>query len=162
MMQYGPVSGNISATDRLLLDEEHARLEQFMNDMSDICENFFLHGNCLACNRSQVATCQGRLTSFFYDFLDLVAEHFENEENILRSSLTGGDGDERFFQHKNEHARLMHEINDLMRESLLLSHQGNPSAAIRRLDQKITEMFGAHANVFDAPILLLTQKDGDE
>lgn len=158
MLQPDQIFSELSAADRLLIDEEHARLEQFLNDLRDTCEKFGAQGNCYGCSRAQVATCQGRLTSFFYDFLDLVAEHFENEENVMRASLAAADDDEYFRQHRAEHARLMREVKSLMQESSVLSNQGNPSEAIRRLDRKIAEMFGVHAYAFDAPFLQATQE----
>ena len=157
MLQLDHIFSELSAADRLLIDEEHARLEQFLHDLRDTCENFGAQGDCYGCSRAQVATCQGRLTSFFYDFLDLVAEHFENEEKIMYVSLPAADDNEFFRQHQAEHARLMSEVKSLMRESSAQSNRGNPSEAIRQLDRKIAEMFGVHAHTFDAPFLQATQ-----
>ena len=143
----------LSAADRLLIDAEHARLEQFLSDLRDTCENFDLQGDCYGCSRAQVATCQGRLTSFFYDFLDLVTEHFENEENIMRNTLLAPEDESYFRLHQQEHARLLQEVRELMRESAVSSSQGNPSGAIRRLESKISELFGQHAHGFDSALL---------
>ena len=157
MLHLEHISGELSATDRQLIDGEHERLEQFLNDLRDTCENFGADGNCHACNRSQVATCKGRLTSFFYDFLDLVSQHFDNEETIIVGHLKAADEDEYFRRHHAEHARLMAELKILMRESSLQSHQDNPSAAIRGLEHKIAEMFGTHAHAFDGPFLRIME-----
>lgn len=153
MSQLDDVSNNLSPADRQIIDEEHERLEQFLHDLRDTCENFSAHGNCYHCSRAQVATCQGRLTSFFYDFLDLVAEHFENEERIMSNTLLIADDDQYFRQHQAEHARLIREVRELMYESAVFSNQGNPSEAIRRLFLKISEMFGEHAHAFDSAFL---------
>jgi hemerythrin len=157
MLHPDHVSSELSAEERLLLDEEHARLERFLADLRDTCENFSAEGDCFSCSRAQVATCQGRLNSFNYDFLDLVAEHFENEEAIMLNSLKAADEDVYFLRHRAEHVRLMTEVKDLMRESADLSRQGNPSEAIRRLERKVAEMFGDHAHVFDVPFLQVAQ-----
>ncbi|OIQ84430.1 hypothetical protein GALL_337400 [mine drainage metagenome] len=157
MLHPDHVSSELSAEERLLLDEEHARLERFLVDLRDTCENFSAQGDCFSCSRAQVATCQGRLNSFNYDFLDLVAAHFENEETIMLNSLKAADEDVYFICHRAEHARLMTEVKDLMRESAVLSRQGNPSEAIRNLERKVAEMFGDHAHVFDVPFLQITQ-----
>lgn len=150
MQQHDQNSNILSAGDRLLIDAEHARLEQFLCDLRDTCENFGAQGDCYRCSRTQVATCQGRLTSFFYDFLDLIAEHFENEEKIMRNTLPPVDEDQYFVRHQQEHARLVLEVRALMRESAEYSSQGNPSEAIRRLESKISELFGEHAHTFDS------------
>lgn len=143
----------LSAADRLLIDAEHARLEQFLCDLRDTCENFSTGGDCYSCSRAQVATCQGRLNSFFYDFLDLLVEHFENEENIMRNHLLTPEDESYFHLHQEEHARLIHEVRELMRESAVFSSQGNPSEAIRRLESKISELFGLHTDIFDSALL---------
>lgn len=158
MLQPDQISSELSAADRLLLDEEHIRLERFLKDLRDTCENFSAQGNCYSCSRTQVASCQGRLTSFFYDFLDLLAVHFENEEKIMRGSLKNADHDAYFRQHQAEHAKLIQEVKNLMQESFVFSQQGNPSEAIRRLDRKIVEMFGMHARVYDALFLQASQE----
>ncbi len=138
-----------SADDRLLIDAEHARLEQFLKDLRDTCENFGASGNCYGCSRVQVATCQGRLTSFFFDFLDLISEHFDNEERIMLDTLPPSEQDGYFLRHQAAHARLTREVREFMRESAVFSNQGNPSEAIRRLERKISELFGHHAHAFD-------------
>ncbi len=151
----------LSAADRQLIEAEHARLEQFLNDLRDTCEKYRSSGNCFGCDREQVATCQGRLTSFFFDFLDLIAEHFDNEERIMRDVLPSSDLEGYFHQHQAAHARLTREVRELMRESAIFSNQGNPSEAIRRLERKISELFGRHAHVFDDVFLGKAGHSGD-
>ena len=153
MQHYDQNPETLSTADRMLIDAEHARLEQFLCDLRDTCENFGAQGDCYRCSRAQVATCQGRLTSFFYDFLDLIAEHFENEEKIMLGSFPASGEDDEIARHQKEHARLMMEVKGLMRESAEFSSQGNPSEAIRRLEKKISELFGEHAHTFDSRFL---------
>ncbi len=143
----------IDPGDRALIDAEHARLEQFMLDLRDTCENFNKHGDCFQCTRAQVATCQGRVTSFFYDFMDLIAEHVENEEAIMRRMLIDADNDAHFRAHQVEHARLLRDVRELMRKASVHATQGNPSASIRLLFIKIAEMFGEHARQYDGEFL---------
>ena len=151
------IASVLSASERRMIDDEHARLEQFLKDLRDTCENFGASGNCYGCTRAQVATCQGRLASFFYDFLDLIAEHFENEEKIIQGMLKAADEDAYFLQHQAEHHRLIEEVRKLMRASSLMSQRGNPSEAIRQLEGFIAEMFSVHAHAYDGPFLLFTQ-----
>lgn len=153
MAQQLQQPGILPPAERSAIDEEHARLEQFLRDLRDTCENYNANGDCYRCSRTQVATCQGRLTSFFYDFLDLVSEHFENEEDIMRRNLLLFDEDQYFRMHQQEHARLLREVRELMRESGECSSKGNPSEAIRRLYRKISELFGEHAHRYDSAIM---------
>jgi hemerythrin len=143
----------LDPADRSMIDAEHLRLERFIQDLRETCQNFGANSNCYGCTRAQVATCQGRLASFFYDFLDLVTEHFENEETILRHQLPTIDEDQYFRLHQEAHERLIEEVKALMRESAVYSQQGNPSEAIHRLESKISVMFSHHASVFDDAFL---------
>jgi hemerythrin len=157
MLQPDQIASDLAASEQRLIDDEHARLEQFLTDLRDTCENFGANGNCYGCTRTQVATCQGRLSSFFYDFLDLVAEHFENEEKIILGTLKAADKDAYFLQHQAEHSRLIEEVRKLMRASSLMSQRGNPSEAIRQLEGFIAEMFRVHAHAYDIPFLQMMQ-----
>lgn len=139
--------------DRALIDAEHARLEQFMLDLRDTCENFGKYGDCYQCAQAQIATCQGRVTSFFYDFMDLITEHVENEETIMRHTLANPDEDKHFQAHQVEHVRLLRDMRELMRVSSVHARQGNPSASIRLLFLKVSELFGEHARRFDSEFL---------
>jgi hemerythrin len=158
MLQPDQIANELSRDERLMIDEEHARLEQFLEDLHDTCENFLLQGNCFGCTRTQVATCQGRLSSFFFDFIDLVDAHFDTEEKIMLGSLKASSEDAYFKKHQAEHVRLVNEVRNLMRESSKFSQQGNPSEAIRRLESKLDELFGVHSHEFDAPFLQATQR----
>lgn len=143
----------LDPVDRQLIDAEHARLEQFMCDLRDTCENFGANGDCYHCSKLQVATCQGRLTSFFYDFMDLIGEHIENEEKIMLHTLVATEEDPHFMAHQAEHERLIREVRELMRVASGFSAKGNPSESIRILYRKISEMFGEHARNFDSQVL---------
>lgn len=144
----------IPDADRLRIEEEHDHLERFLKDLVDACTEFETKNDCQACGREQCASCQGRLASFQFDFLDLVAEHIDNEESIMRNHLDSPEDSEYFRHHQAEHVRLMEEVrNKLMRESTLLSRQGKTAAAIRLLYEKLTEIFEDHANDFDSRLL---------
>lgn len=153
MSRLDQSSHSLDPADRALIDAEHARLERFMLDLRDTCENFGANGDCYQCSKGQVATCQGRVTSFLYDFMDLIAEHVENEEAIMRHTLADADNDTHFQAHQAEHARILRDVRELMRVSSVHATRGNPSASIHLLFMKISEMFGDHARRFDGEFL---------
>lgn len=144
----------IPEADRLRIEEEHAHLATFLRDLRDTCTEFESMHECHGCGSEKSASCHGRLASFQFDLLDLVAEHFENEEGIMRDNIASPEDSQFFRRHQAEHARLLDEIkNKLIRESSSLSHQGQTVAAIRLLHVKITEIFKHHANEFDEKLL---------
>lgn len=154
MSQVEPGFSDIPDAEKLSIEEEHDHLERFLKDLVDTCTEFESKNDCQPCGREQCASCQGRLASFQFDFLDLVAEHIENEEGIIRKHLNSPEDSEYFRRHQTEHVRLMNELrNKLMRESTQLSRQGKTAAAIRMLHEKLTEIFEGHAKNFDARLL---------
>lgn len=157
MLQLVQEISGLSAEDHRLIEDEHARLERFLHDLRDTCKEFCTQNDCQGCERERIASCRGRLTSFFYDFLDLVAEHFENEEKIMRGSLLAMEDSPYYRQHQEEHASLMREMRTLMQESAALSEQGNTAQAIRQLYSRVTARFGEHARLYDTPFLRAAQ-----
>ena len=131
------------------IEQEHSRLERFLNDLGETCREFSSKQDCSGCERGTQACCQGRLTSFFYDFLDLVAEHIENEEAIVGRYLANADDSRYFKQHQEAHGLIMGELRRLMEEAVGISKHGQTAEAIRRLHQKISHIFGSHARDFD-------------
>lgn len=145
----------LSANDQHAIEAQHARLERLLTDLRDTCSKFSSHVDCQLCSREEVACCQGRLPSFLYDFLDLVAEHFETEEQIMGQLLQPSETaySEYLRHHREEHANLMREVKQLILQSRELSTQGNTGEAIRLFYQLISHRFSEHAHSFDDPLL---------
>lgn len=147
------LSIRLSPADRHLIENDHARLERFLSDLRDTCSHFMSAEGCNKCGFEKVATCKGRLPSYFYDFYDLVSEHCENEEFIM-SKLPHSELLEEFLRlHKEDHARLMRELKILIQESTMLVNQGNVAVSIRQFYQLINDSFSAHAHCFDNILL---------
>lgn len=142
------LSTGLSVADRLLIEEEHARLERYWRDLRETCAEFESGADCHGCSKELLATCQGRLVSFIYDFLDLTVEHFEHEEAILQH-LSVQDDDTHFLSHRAEHARLLRIVHTLAQDAAKLNMQGLSAEAIRLLYRRIGELFGAHAHAYD-------------
>jgi hypothetical protein len=153
MMQLEHGASALSAADRQLIEDEHRRLESFLNDLRDTCCEYETTQSCQGCGMEKTACCQGRLVSFFYDFLDLVEQHFENEENILRGLIPSVEDEFDFVLHQQDHARLMLELRGVMQEALALNKLGKTAEAIRLLYRQATATFGEHASSFDSTFL---------
>jgi hypothetical protein len=157
MPQPDPNPSPLSPAELQQIEHEHQRLAMFLHDLHDTCCKFQTLEDCQGCGREKIACCQGRLASFRFDFFDLVAEHIENEEQIMRNSLGEAGCDEFLHRHQDEHAHLLREMNDWMREMAVLSKEGHTAAAIRKLHRQISARFGEHAECFDHPFLELIQ-----
>lgn len=139
----------ISAIKSQQIEDEHARLWQFLLDLRETCCKFESLEDCQVCEREKIASCQGRLFSFGQDFLDLVATHFENEEEIMEAVSRTPESNEHFRLHQKEHANLLKEMEALMHQVLSLSRESHTSQAIREFHAKTTEYFYAHGQTFD-------------
>lgn len=162
MLQPETGEAVIPKQERTRIEDEHDHLESFLKDLVETCTEFASATECNVCSREKSATCRGRLASFQFDFLDLIAEHIENEEEIMRKYLASPEDSQYFRGHQAEHMRLMNELrNKLMHESSQLSRQGRTVAAIRLLYEKLSEIFEEHANKFDNRLIRIAGGNSD-
>ena len=132
-----------------LIEREHAHLQRFLCDLRDTCCEFESGRNCDGCEHEKTVSCQGRMASFCYDFMDLVDEHFDNEEQFMRAGLASPEDDDDFLRHLQAHSRLTQEMRKSVLQALTLSKQGDTAAAVRLLYDEISRMFGEHARAYD-------------
>jgi hemerythrin len=150
MQQHYRNSNVLTFADRYLIDEEHARMERFLRDLRETCAELDALEDCNGCDNGKAASCQGRLNSFMYDFLDIISEHFENEEKIMQICLSDPEHNEYIRRHLTAHEKLMREIKILMREADELNKHGITVLAIRQIYNQIEEMFKVHAHEYDS------------
>jgi hemerythrin len=130
--------------DLNLVDEEHARMEKFLRDLYDTYSELEAEGG-----DARVASCHGRLTSFLYDFLDIISEHFENEERLMQACLVAPEDVDYFRRHRAAHEKLARDVKVLLQETAELNRHGSTALAIRHLYQQIAVMFGEHSREYD-------------
>jgi len=143
----------LTAAERQLIEDEHAHIERLLRELRETCCEFDSLKGCLGCGREKIASCQGRLISFEYVFIDLVIEHFKNEEKIMSKIFSNQDTNECFRFHQQEHDKLLREMQGLMHKLSTESDRGHTSVAIREFHYRITELFGTHARMFDDPFM---------
>lgn len=151
----------LSEVERRLIEDEHARLDQFLRNLRETCCEFYSLEECQGCDRGKIASCQGRLISFEHVFLDLVIEHFKNEEKIMSDIFHNQDTNQRFRLHQQEHDKLLREMENLMHKLSTESERGHTAVAIREFHYRVTELFGKHARTFDN-FFMHQPKDGKE
>ena len=94
-----------------LIEDEHLRLHNSLVNIRLTCRNLDSQRGCQNCTREQVATCQGRLVSSFYNIINIAANHFNHEEAImLRLSLVTNEHDD-FRSHQQAHNNILSELN---------------------------------------------------
>lgn len=150
----------LSVAEHRLIVDEHARLDKFLRGLRETCCEFDSLKECQGCDRGKIASCQGRLISFEHVFLDLVIEHFKNEEKIMSEIFRTQDTNERFRLHQQEHDKLLREMESLMRRLSTESERGHTAVAIREFYHRVTELFGEHVRTFDDPYM--RQPKGDK
>lgn len=143
----------LSAIERQLIEAEHARLGAFLRELRETCCIFDDTKECQQCDREKIASCQGRLISFTYDFLDFVVEHFEHEEKIMAEISSAQDSASSFHHHHQEHIKLIRTMEGLMHAYSDMSKQGHTAVAIREFHAQASAMFEEHSRVFDAILL---------
>ena len=148
-----PERRELSASERQLIEAEHARLGSFLRELRETCCIFDDTKECQQCDREKIASCQGRLISFTYDFLDFVVEHFEHEEKIMSEIFSTQDSGSGFHRHHQEHIKLVRAMEGLMHAYSDLSKQGHTAVAIREFHAHASAMFDEHSRAFDAILL---------
>ena len=140
--------------DRLACVAEHKRMAGLLHDLRSTCTQSPGEMDCHACDKGKQASCKGLLYSFSLDFADLVEQHFEHEEAMMRRNLETPEDNDFFRLHQAEHARLLEEIHStILPNAFSFGRNGRTIAAIRLIEGKITEIFDAHARQFDSHLL---------
>ena len=150
----------LAPADYLLIEKEHALLENFLHDLryACACSNLDKTPDCKRCDFEMQSSCQGRLPSFLYNLIELAANQFEHEEAIMLSRPHVSENDEYFRAHQQAHVAIMHQLNALVDECLSLGNDHNPAEVYIRLCNQLSSIFAAHDQAFDDPFILSTKK----
>lgn len=148
---------NLSPEDYLLIEEEHLRLHEFLNDLQKTCCNLDNQLGCENCTVETLASCRGQLASFFYNFVNLSENHFGHEESIMRSRLRVAEENEYFRKHERAHAKLMDELYAIVSQCSSLDEQGKTAEGYRQLYKRMSELLDEHDRLFDDPFIESTK-----
>ncbi len=153
MQRLSQEDGDFLTVELRKAEDEHVRLNQLLQNLRGTCDKFYSLEGCHGCGKEKVASCQGRLISFKHVFLELVIKHFRNEEKIMFDIFHTQDTNENFRLHQQEHDKLLHELESLMRKLSTESERGRTSAAIREFHHQALDLFGDHFRNFDDEFL---------
>jgi hypothetical protein len=132
------------------INEEHLRLKNTLINLSATCHNLNNQLDCQSCDREQVATCQGRLISFFYNIINFSTTHFKHEESIMLRQPGITRNDAHFLLHQQAHIDLLNALDKIISDSDALYAKGKTAEAYRQLFRKISEQFEEHDRAFDS------------
>ncbi len=112
-------------------------------------------GRIVYCNEDFVAvsgfaTCQRRLVSFFYNIINISANHFNHEESIILRCSHVNKKDEDFHLHQQAHDNILQKLKAVVSECASHDAQGETAEAYRQLYRKILEQFEEHDRLFDS------------
>lgn len=140
-----------------LIEDEHLRLHYSLENLRSTCRNLDNQHSCESCTREKIATCQGRLVSFFHNIVNITTNHFNHEESImLRLSLvTQEHGD--FRSHQQAHNSILDELKAKVSQCALLDAHGHTSEAYRQLHKTMSELLEEHARLLDGPFIQSAQ-----
>ena len=150
---------NLSSQDFLEIREEHMRLNDSLNLLCTTCHNMNNQLDCQSCDREKVATCQGRLVSFFYNVVNLSTNHFRHEEFIMLRQPGVTKGDEDFRRHQQAHINMLDALNEVISECDVLDARGKTAEAYRNLCNRMSVLFKEHDRMFDGIYLKREQAE---
>lgn len=154
----------LAPADYLLIEREHALLENFLHDLraACACSNLDNTQNHKRCDHEMQASCQGRLPSFLYYLIELAANHFEHEEAIMLSRPHVTENYAYFRIHQQAHVEIMRKLDALVDECFALDSNDNPAEVYIRFYERLSNIFEEHDQAFDDPFIFSTKKTGTD
>lgn len=143
----------LAPEDYMLIEEEHLRLLRLLDNLRSTCRNINRQDNCQSCTREQLATCRGRLVSFFHNVIDISINHFGHEESIMLRLEHTTKEHEDICNHQQAHRNILHALDTIVSECASLDAQGRTAEAYRQLYRRLSEIFNEHNRLFDDPFI---------
>lgn len=151
------VARQLTSAEYKQIEDEHRCLNDSLQNIRSTCRNLENHDSCNSCSRERIATCQGRLISFFYNVINIATNHFSHEESIMRRLSIITKEYENFRSHQQAHDNILNELNTKVSQCALLDAHGETSEAYRQLYIRMSELFEEHARLLDDPFIKSTQ-----
>jgi hemerythrin len=148
---------DITPEDYVLIEEAHLRLHSCMDNLRSTCCNLDNQRNCQSCTREKVATCQGRLVSFFHNMVEISTSHFDHEEAIMLGRPHVTKEYEDFRLHQQAHKDILRELNTIVSECASLNLRGETAEGYRQLYWRMSDLFERHDRLFDDPFYKSTK-----
>lgn len=146
----------LAAADYQLIEAEHARLHELLDNLRATCLNLENELDCNNCDSEKHAACLGQLTSSFHNLIYIADSHFSHEEDIMRKWPYIGEQTEEFGRHRQAHASIMKALRRTVDECSSLNQQGATADSYRLLYRRMSKLLEDHARLFDDPFIQST------
>jgi len=158
MLLHDQALKNLAPEDYLLIEKEHAQLEQFLADLANACACARIDkpAEHIDCDAERQASCQGRLASYLYYVGDVAAKHFDHEEKIMLSRPHVTEDYQYFRLHRLAHIEILQNLNDLVDKCCALGKLGNTAEIYQQFHRELSDMFAAHDRAFNDPFIAST------
>jgi len=158
MLLHDQALKSLAPEDYLLIEKEHAQLEQFLAELANACACAQIDkpAEHIDCDSERQASCQGRLASYLYYVSDLAAKHFDHEEEIMLSRPHVTEDYQYFRLHRLAHVDILQNLNDLVDKCFALGKLGNTAKIYQQFHRELSDMFAAHDRAFDDPFIAST------
>ena len=143
----------LAAEDYQLIEAEHARLHELLDNLRATCLNLDNELNCGSCDSEKQAACLGQLTSSFHNLIYITDSHFAHEEDIMRKWPYIGEQSGQFDRHRQAHAGIMTALRKTVDDCSILSQQGATAESYRLLYRRMSKLLEEHARLFDDPFI---------
>jgi hemerythrin len=139
-----PLPANL-LTGNALVDDEHQRLCDLIEDLRAICRDFDLKDSCAGCTESMIEGCEARFQSCVAEFLGFICEHFRAEEALMKECGLASSQKKLFLSHVEDHANISDQA------ILLLAPKDRPKtvAQIARMASVLRSWLDLHIGTYD-------------
>lgn len=161
MSSHTQATNSPTAIDYLVIEKEHELLNKFLNDFQNVCTCRHLDKaiGCTECGKEQEGSCQGRLTSFLFNAIEITSTHFDHEEKILLGRPHVTKDFAHFRMHRQAHEDFLQKLHALVEDYLLVRNLDSTADTYRQLHKKLSDMFLEHDQLFDNPFLQSIQSE---
>jgi hemerythrin len=148
---------SLAAEDYQLIEEEHSRLQELLDNLYNTCRNLDSQLDCQSCTSEKRASCKGQLISSLYNFIYLSDNHFSHEESIMWKWPHITEEYEQFRKHQQAHADIMVALRSIVDECSALDEQGKTAEGYRQLYKGVSGLLEEHGRLFDDPFIQSTR-----
>ncbi len=137
------------ATGIAVIDEEHQHLLGYVADLDRLCTKYCTKQPCDGCVGEDIDQYEAELIGLYERLLDYMAEHFKNEEALLKLlGLSSPQWKQSLRAHFEEHARLSNRLLAL----ILDRDHSNPANQFADAASLLRTWLHDHITEFDIPM----------
>jgi hemerythrin len=155
MLIHDKAIKTLKPADYLAIEEDHAQLEKFLNELRDSCA--VLDKLDQVNDHEKLASYRGRLSSCLLYISELVTKHFDTEETIMLSRPHVTEEYEYFRKHRQAHADILRKLDALVNECFTFEDHISTVEIYHQFYDRLSALFDEHDRTFDDPFMQSTK-----